>query len=200
MLPRLARYLQIRQCYSLYHSITIPGFEPPGSPPTNWTLTAGLVHIQNATGNFSDDELIMWINYDRNEESHSPLSAIYGPGHTCLRMTETLKGLAVTMKDGARRGWNDPGAAKGSALREPYGLRFGWELGYDNFSGYEERTTHVSPMLLVAWLKNTTQGAEPWGHARLVCMTPKKLASGSRNVTSGVGRVRREGGMLYGTV
>lgn len=74
---------------------------------------------------------------------------------------------------------------------------FGDEEGYDNFERYDRMVSKASPILMVAWLKNTTQSDEQWGDARLFCPMPNKFAEGSRVVTSGGMRMKAGGGPVW---
>lgn len=60
-------------------TFTVPGFQPPGFSPRNWTITTGLRDDRNATGNFSSDDLVMWIDStDPTENLESEDLPYYG--------------------------------------------------------------------------------------------------------------------------
>jgi len=51
----------------------IPGFQPPNTSPSNWTLNFGVSDTRNATDKSSRTDMYMWINStDNNTELNSP--------------------------------------------------------------------------------------------------------------------------------
>ncbi|ORY16358.1 hypothetical protein BCR34DRAFT_597654 [Clohesyomyces aquaticus] len=52
-------------------STTIPGFQPPGFSPRNWTITTGLKNVQNTTTNSSANHQLYWIKSSDADEDLS---------------------------------------------------------------------------------------------------------------------------------
>jgi hypothetical protein len=77
-----------------------------------------------------------------------------------------------------------------SLLHAPFPLpaAIGDDNTYGNFTNYDRLTSTASPILLVGWLKESSnQSMEKWGDARLLCPQPNRFTPGSRGFDDGNG-------------
>jgi hypothetical protein len=77
-----------------------------------------------------------------------------------------------------------------SLLHTPFPLpaAIGDDNTYGNFTNYDRLTSTASPILLVGWLKESSnQSMEKWGDARLLCPQPNRFTPGSRGFDDGNG-------------
>lgn len=85
-------------------------------------------------------------------------------------------------------------------MRSKFGSATQNMLPADNFTTYDKAAREAVPVFIVGWLKNTTKSEEPWGDAKLVCMTPgKNFSEGSRQVEASAGAklMKLEGAMYW---
>ncbi len=54
---------------------------------------------------------------------------------------------------------------------------------YSKYTLYDKSDTAHTPVVIAAWLKNTTNITGQWGDGRLLCMRAENITAGSRNAT-----------------